>query len=304
MNSNSLANESRLNWRNVFYMLAFFVLMTLPAFAQSDDANDLTVDDAKAIVEVMQQKADNGDVEMQVTVAKFYDMFIYGALDNLEPVLYATSMVKKYSKMAADEGNADGMTLYAQRLADDGDLANAYEWYRMASNLGNGDATCAIGRFYLFGEEQLGIKEDETKAYEYLRKSAEQKSPEGMAWLGFYYERIAQNYPEATKWYQESAELGCSFGMASLCYSYFVGGMGVDINLPVAYMWYKKARTTCDASFWMTIVMINDITINVKRGHKETVAFMEYCRSQGDELKPIESMEFEDYMKENQKKNK
>jgi TPR repeat protein len=304
MESNTLTHESRLNWRNVFYMLVFFVLTTLPTFAQSDDTDDLTVDDAKAIVDVMQQKADNGDVEMQVAVAKFYAPFTHGARnDNIEAALYALSMVRKYSKMAADEGDADGMALYAQRLEGDGDLTNAYEWYRMASNLGNGDATCAIGRFYLYGKEQLEIKKNEAKALELFRKSAEQKSPEGMAWLG-YCNCMSGNYQETISWYRKSAELGCSFGMAQLCLCYILG-LGVDIDIPVAYKWYKRSFETHDASWGIALSTIDDnVMKNAQLGETHYVAFVEYCKMQGDDLKDHKIEKCEDWIEENTWENK
>ena len=84
----------------------------------------------------------------------------------------------------------------------------------------NIEALSVLGRCLLFGKS---VPKDETRAFAYLKKSAEGGDENAQAFIGYCYYRgkgVTQNKSEAIKWFEQSANQGNSMGQCYLgvCY--------------------------------------------------------------------------------------
>lgn len=81
------------------------------------------------------------------------------------------------------------------------------------------------------------------EAFKWYQKSAEQGLARGQNNLGYMYEHgqgVVQDYIKAVEWYQKSAERGNSIAQNNLGYMY-ENGQGVIQNYTKAIEWYQKA---------------------------------------------------------------
>lgn len=145
-------------------------------------------------------------------------------------------------RKAAEQGDADAQLHIAWCLEDlhapHDEFTSAY---RKAAEMGNRDAQCALGYWYLNGEE--GYPKDIIEADRWFRRAAEHGEHEAQFQMGVSYDigrSVKKSKKEAAKWYMRAAsknnvralyELGC-------CYYY---GDGVRMDNRAAYSRFKRA---------------------------------------------------------------
>ncbi len=158
-------------------------------------------------------------------------------------------------------------------------LDEAHDYYIefvQAANAGSCFAMCICARFCRLG---IGVKASESSAIEWGKKAANEKFAPGYFEIGFCYEHgvgVEVDQEQAFKFYTESASAGYAYAAtylaaklhdgnlgfrdikkaimyAELGYEYgdataplvlggwYENGNGVDKNLDVALMWYKRA---------------------------------------------------------------
>lgn len=106
---------------------------------------------------------------------------------------------------------------------------------------GDSDAQYDLAMRYWEGKE--GAPKDDSKAFYWAKKAAEQGNAYAQSWVGYFYENAygtARDFGEAAYWYRRSADQGNRFSQNNLgeCYYY---GRGVERNYEKAASWYKKA---------------------------------------------------------------
>lgn len=106
---------------------------------------------------------------------------------------------------------------------------------------GDSDAQYDLAMRYWEGKE--GAPKDDSKAFYWAKKSAEQGDAYAQSWVGYFYENAygtARDFGEAAYWYRRSADQGNRFSQNNLgeCYYY---GRGVERSYEKAVSWYKKA---------------------------------------------------------------
>jgi len=105
-----------------------------------------------------------------------------------------------------------------------------------------GDAVAQnrLGICYYAGE---GIEQDYVEAVKWFQKSAEQGDKWGQYHLAIHYANgngIEQNYEEAVKWYQKAAEQGYCNAQNRLGVCYY-NGDGIEQNYEEAVKWFQKS---------------------------------------------------------------
>ncbi|MDR4494194.1 MAG: tetratricopeptide repeat protein [Nitrospirales bacterium] len=120
------------------------------------------------------------------------------------------------------------------------DYATSLRLYRQASDLGNTDATVALGQHYAQG---LGVERDLKEAARFFRVAAEKGNPAGQAQLGFAYEEgegVPENWAEMRRWCEKSAAQVHPLGLNCVGRLYLFG-MAVPMDRAKAIAWFDKA---------------------------------------------------------------
>jgi TPR repeat protein len=120
------------------------------------------------------------------------------------------------------------------------DYATSARLYRRASDLGNMDATVALGQHYSQG---LGLSKDLKEAARLFRIAAEKGNPAGQAQLGFAYETgegVLENWEDMRRWCEKSAAQHHRLGLNCIG-RLFQFGMAVPMDRAQAIMWFDKA---------------------------------------------------------------
>lgn len=150
----------------------------------------------------------------------------------------------QYYKEAADLGNGDGYAglawLYGEGKGVDQDYAKNIELDKKGIALGSARAMNDIGILYYNG---YGVAQDYGKAMEWYKKAADLGDTKAMNSIGILYyngEGVAQDYGKAMEWYQKAADLGNSDAMFNIGLLYERGN-GVNKNPKEAFVWYQKA---------------------------------------------------------------
>lgn len=238
-------------------------ILCFVALSLSAQAQEVT----SANIKEMEQKANQGDVNTQLSVAMYYW--------RRDPMTDETfSKAKRFSKMAAEQGNDNAQLVYGITFEMEKDYKNALIWFHKAGEQGNGEALYTIARFYTEGH---GVKEDWGKAFEYYMKSAKQGYDLGMLWVGNFYLYgqpgiVDKDIYEARKWYEKSAELGNTRAMVHLAELY-IEGTGVQKNIPTAYSWFKKAIDFGDTDWNEDIAAWRKIADKGNTNYKEFITF-------------------------------
>lgn len=134
----------------------------------------------------------------------------------------------KYAKLGVEAGDvyASGIlgALYSWGLGTKQDPREGEKHLRSASTKGCALANFVIGQIYFDkGEKKL--------AYDWLSKAAEDRHPDSIAMLGFYYHSgispVKKDSKKAFLLYQEAAELGSRTGKLNLA-EFYMAGLGTQ----------------------------------------------------------------------------
>lgn len=123
--------------------------------------------------------------------------------------------------------------------------AEAMRQFQRCADAGFSPCIRNIGLLYYGGD---GVKRDQRRAREYLKRAAELHDEHAAQFLGLMHELGQgglQDYSEAAHWYWRAAELGNADGQWALGRLYETG-RGVEQSLVEAYKWINIATATTD----------------------------------------------------------
>lgn len=202
-----------------------------------------------------QKKADSGDIESQLFLAKAY------AQGNGVPI--DTTLAAKWFRKAADQGNAVAEdNLGVMFVAGDGvekDKAAALQWYRKAARQRNARAMFHLGTMYYNGD---GVPIDDAMAYAWFflaREAGDQLGTEaavraeselkpetmiqGLANIARQFdsgEVLAVDQERAARWWLLAAQRGNQDAKVAIAGKY-LNGQGVNQDYAAAKRWCESA---------------------------------------------------------------
>lgn len=131
------------------------------------------------------------------------------------------------------------------RLAKTAPTNEAVFYYRLSECAGEKSANLfnQLGTAYRLGN---GVNADESKAFQYYKKSNDMGDREGCCWLGFCYEKgigVQRNLKEAIILYQRAEQLGSTTaaGYLGTMYAQGIAGLPKNMNKAVT-LWTKAAK--------------------------------------------------------------
>jgi len=215
-------------------------------------------------LEFYKAAAANGNTDAENAIGGLYDSGTGGV-----PQDFAES--RRWYRLGAEHGDqwAQLNLGYVNSLGRGApqDEVEALRWYRLAAAQGNAFAEQNIGADYAAGRG--GLPRDYTEALRWLHMAADQGNPAAQFNIaGLYYrgEGVAQNYPEAFRWYRlvtQQADRWSTYpvpavvrmvaraeAMVGTMYS---AGQGVDADPVQARTWITKASALGDplAQKWL-----------------------------------------------------
>ncbi|RGB25310.1 kinase-like domain-containing protein [Rhizophagus diaphanus] len=135
---------------------------------------------------------------------------------------------------------------YYNGIGTDVNRLKAFELYQKAADLGNNLAQYNLALLHIHGSE-FGLDDDD-KAFELSKKSADGKNSGGINLLGYCYDNgigTDVNVQKAFELYQEAANLGNDTAQFNLALMY-ENGNGIKNDINQAIYWYKKAAEQGD----------------------------------------------------------
>ena len=154
------------------------------------------------------------------------------------------------------------------------------KYTRMAADLGNADAQNELGVRYYKGE---GVEKDHTKAAEWYRKAAEQGLAEAQYNLGLCYDKgegVEKDHAKAAEWYRKAAEQGYADAQYNLSLCYY-NGQGVEKDYTKAAEWVRKAAEQGLAKAQFVLGNFYDNGEGVKKDYAEAVKWYRKSAEQG-----------------------
>ena len=185
------------------------------------------------VVDGLQIKAQNGDAQAQLQLAKDY---LSG-----EGVPASTTNAFQWLGMAAKQGLAEAEcqlgVCYAVGQGTTNDYAAALLWFRKAADQGSADAQYNLGSLYQNG---LGVTTDITNAATWYQLAGEKGHILAQNSLALILFNSNKDYPGAAKWFLKAAEQGNSAAQNSMGCLY-LQGMGVKQDANEALKWFQKS---------------------------------------------------------------
>ena len=206
------------------------------ALAKAYDLGEGVPKDEEKAVQWWEKAAEHGNASAQVSLGGVY------SLGAGVPKTYAAAV--RWWKKAAEQGDvtAEGNlgTAYGLGMGVPKDEVESVRWHTKAAENGNAASQFSLGMFYLQG---AGVPKDEATGVKWLRKSAEQGNPAGEFWLGASYYSgtgVAKDAAEALRWYRKAGDQGYAAAQYNLGQAYNLGN-GVEKDPAEAVRWWQKA---------------------------------------------------------------
>ena len=129
------------------------------------------------------------------------------------------------------------------------DKKKACYWMKKAAQVGNSEAQCWVGLFYLWG--YFGKKDAKT-ALLWFHRAAQQNNPDGLYEIGSCYEHgegVEKDLKKAIEWYEKAAARDSGEALCRLghCYRY---AWGVEQDIPLAVQYYESAAELDEPDAW------------------------------------------------------
>jgi hypothetical protein len=145
---------------------------------------------------------------------------------------------------AAEQGDAGAQfslgAMYTKGLGVKRDQTEAFNWYHKAAEQGDTVAQSNLGVMYQYG---LSVKQDVAQAVNWYRKAADKSHANAQFNLGTMYAKgrgVKQDDAQALIWYRKGAEQGDAGAQFQMGKMY-AKGKGVEANDVKAFNWYLKA---------------------------------------------------------------
>ena len=179
-----------------------------------------------------------------------------------------------YYKKAADLGNGDAYAglgwLYEKGNFVECDYKQAYLYYQNAIDLESGNGYAGLEYLYEMG---LYFAKDEVKAFELYERGAKLCSARAMNNLAsFYYNGnvVSRNYEKAVDLYLKASDLGLAIAMRNLGNCYCEGN-GVATDYHKAMDWYQKSANLGHAYAMYKIGYLYEYGYGVRQDYGEAM---------------------------------
>ncbi len=150
----------------------------------------------------------------------------------------------KWFSLAAEQGNGQAQyalgSMYYEGRGVPQVYSEAFKWFSLAAKQGDASAQNSLASMYIDGK---AVAQDYAAALKWVRMAAEQGDADAQNNLARMYAQgrnVAQDYVAALKWVRMAAEQGNAAGQNSLGMMYFKG-QGVAEDYVQAHMWYNLA---------------------------------------------------------------
>jgi len=160
------------------------------------------------------------------------------------------------------------------------DNNKAVEYFRPSAEQGYAKAQNDLGLCY---ENGYGISKDSKKAFEWYSKAAEQGFAISQRKLGYFYhigEGVSKNFNKAVEWYIKAAEQGDALAQSNLGYCY-EEGEGVSKNINKAVEWYSKAAEQGNAWGQNNLGVCYRDGLGVKKNYAKAEELLKKAAEQG-----------------------
>jgi TPR repeat protein len=281
-------------------LCAVFCLLAIPPFGYAQSITEL------------KSKAEDGDVQAQLVLAKAYHLGEGVSKDDEQavhwwekaaehgdasaqinlagayqvgagvPKNYAAAL-RWYTK-AAEQGNADGQAalagLYHLGQGVPKDDAEAVRWWKKAAEQGNVEAEGNLGTAYGLG---VGVPKDEVESVRWHTEAADNGNAASQFSLGMFYmsgSGVPKNEAESVKWLRKSAEQGNADGEFWLGAAYYAG-TGVAKDTAEALRWYRKAGDHGNAAAQYNLGQAYNLGNGVERDTAEAARWWQKAAEQG-----------------------
>ena len=192
---------------------------------------------APASIETLLKKAESGDPNSQLALAKKY-------FDGRKGIPQDYNEAVKWFTKAAQQGLADAQNnlgeMYDNGQGTPQDYNEAVKWLTKAAQQGHAKAQNNLGLMYYKGQ---GVSQDYNQTVKWFTKAAQQGHAKAQYNLGLMHAKgrgVPQNYDEMVKWFTKAAIQGIPEAQFNLGVIYF-NGLSVTEDYREAANWFTKA---------------------------------------------------------------
>ncbi|MCQ4632118.1 SEL1-like repeat protein [Shinella sp. CPCC 100929] len=161
------------------------------------------------------------------------------------------------------------------------DVPKGLSMFEKASIAGNSYAQASLG--WLYREGYGGTRQDYNEAVKWYQQSANQGYANAMATMGWFYREglgVSQDYVQSLTWYRKAADAGDANAMSSLGWAY-QNGLGTAQDYAEAKVWYEKAANIGDSYSMASLAWLYDVGNGVKQDYVEARYWYEKAANAG-----------------------
>jgi len=247
----------------ILFLCAVFCFLPIPPFTFAQSITEL------------KSKADDGDVQAQLALAKAYHLG--------EGVLKDDGQAMHWWEKAAEHGDASAQInlagAYQIGTGVPKNYAAALHWYSKAAEQGNADGQAALAGLYHLGQ---GVPKDDTEAVRWWKKAAEQGNVAAEGNLGTAYGLgvgVPKDEVESVRWHTKAADNGNAASQLSLGL-FYISGNGVPKNEAEGVKWLRKSaeQGNADGEFWLGAMYYSGVGVA-----KDIAEALRWYRKAGDQ---------------------
>jgi uncharacterized protein len=210
--------------------------------------------DVQRAFEILENAADDGDVEAQYYLGTLYE----AGLGNLQDYSAAGKWFGKAATAGDPKAQNKLARLYAVGLGVEKNAEKAFEWFTKAADSGDPSHVYDLALAY---DNGIGTGQDFRLAAKLYRKAAEGGFADAAASLGLLFQQgkgVPQDFGQALSLYEQAAAAGNARAQNNLGTMY-TKGEGVSQDYKVAAEWFQKAA---DQGFAMAMTNLGVMYAN------------------------------------------
>src|SRR5438874_1710978 len=226
----------------------------------------------------LKSKAEDGDVQAQLALAKAYHLGEGIEKDEAQAV--------QWWKKAAEHGDTAAEvnlgTAYSLGVGFPRNYAAAVRWYTKAADQGNAEGQRGLAFLYHLGQ---GVPKDDAEAVRWYTKAADQDNTQAQSDLAALYHLGGQGVPQddaaAVRWWKKAAEEGDVTAQGNLGTAYGLG-TGVPKDNVESLRWHTKAAENGNPASQFTLGMFYLQGNGVPKDEAEGVKWLRKSAHQGN----------------------
>src|SRR5438874_3777263 len=226
----------------------------------------------------LKSKAEDGDVQAQLALAKAYHLGEGIEKDEAQAV--------QWWKKAAEHGDTAAEvnlgTAYSLGVGFPRNYAAAVRWYTKAADQGNAEGQRGLAFLYHLGQ---GVPKDDAEAVRWYTKAADQDNAQAQSDLAALYHLGGQGVPQddaaAVRWWKKAAEEGDVTAQGNLGTAYGLG-TGVPKDNVESLRWHTKAAENGNPASQFTLGMFYLQGNGVPKDEAEGVKWLRKSADQGN----------------------